>query len=117
WAQGMAERQAQHMGQLIDEMLDVARIDRDKVVLCKKRLDLVPVIADAVERVRPLIDERCHDLDVMLPPQPLYLDADRLRLEQVIVNLLTNASKYTEAGGHIWLRVDRACGEVVLRIR
>jgi signal transduction histidine kinase len=116
-ARGMVERQARHMGRLIDELLDLSRIDRGKVELCKKRLELLSVVVDAIESVRPLIEARRHDLEVVLPPQPLYLDADPLRLEQIIVNLLTNAAKYTEPGGNIWLTVERVHGKAVVRVR
>ena len=75
----IAERQARHMGRLIEELLDVSRIDRGKVQLCKKRLDLVALAVDAVESVSALIEDRNHQLELVLPPQPLYLDADPMR--------------------------------------
>ncbi len=71
----------------------------------------------AVETVRPLIDQRRHELTVSLPPQPIWLHADAARLEQVVVNLLTNAAKYTDEGGHIWLTVQQEGDEAVLRVR
>jgi signal transduction histidine kinase len=111
------ERQAQHMLRLIDDLLDVYRIDRGKVQLCTTRFDLVPVVVAVVENVNPLMEQRRHYLDVVLPPEPLYLDADPMRLEQILVNLLTNAAKYTEPGGRIWLLVERGHSEVVLRVR
>ena len=114
---GIVERQARHMGRLIDDLLDVSRIDRGKVQLCKKRLHLVAAVIDAVDSVGSLIEERRHHLEVLLPPEPLYLDADPMRLEQILVNLLTNAAKYTKPGGNIWLMVERGHGEAVLRVR
>jgi CheY-like chemotaxis protein len=70
-----------------------------------------------VETARPLMDQRGHELTVALPPQPIWLDADAARLEQVVVNLLTNAAKYTDKGGHIWLTVQQEGDECVLRLR
>jgi len=113
----IVERQARHMGRLIDDLLNVSRIDRGKVQLRKKRLNLVPAVVGAVESVGSLIEERRHELEVVLPPEPLYLYADPMRLEQILVNLLTNAAKYTEPEGHIWLVVERERGEVLLRVR
>ena len=70
-----------------------------------------------METARPLIDRRRHELTVSLPPQPIWLHADAARLEQVVVNLLTNAAKYTDEGGHIWLSVEQEGDEAVLRVR
>ena len=75
------------------------------------------VVERAVEAVRHLIDERGHELTVSLPPQPIWLHADAARLEQIVVNLLINAAKYTEPGGHIWLSVEQEGNECVLRVR
>jgi signal transduction histidine kinase len=116
-ARGRVERQARHMSRLIEELLDVSRMDRGKIELSRTRVDLVPIVIDAIESVRPLLQERHHEVEVTLPPQSLWLDGDRLRLEQIILNLLTNASRYTEPGGRIWLEVERRHGEAVLRLR
>ena len=70
-----------------------------------------------METVRSLIDQRKHELTVSLPPQAIWLDADAARLEQVVVNLLTNAAKYTDEGGHIWLTLQQEGEEAVLRVR
>ena len=75
------------------------------------------IVERAVETVRPLIDQRRHELTVSLPPQPIWLYADAARLEQVVVNLLTNAAKYTDEGGHIWLTVQQEGDEAVLQVR
>ena len=75
------------------------------------------VVERAVEAVRHLIDQRGHELTVSLPPQPIWLHADAARLEQIVVNLLTNAAKYTEHGGHIWLSVEQEGNDCVLRVR
>jgi CheY-like chemotaxis protein len=75
------------------------------------------MVQAAVETVRPLIDQRKHELTVSLPPEPIWVYADASRLEQVVVNLLTNAAKYTDEGGHVWLTVQEEVGACVLRVR
>jgi PAS domain S-box-containing protein len=111
------ERQVQHMAQLIDDLLDVSRISRGRIELRKQVVDVAAVAGRAVEAVRPLLDERGHRLRVALPPGPLWLEADPVRLEQILTNLLSNSAKYTDPGGHIELAAERAGGEVVLRVK
>ncbi len=108
WARGVIQRQVKHMALLLDDLLDVARITQGKLELKKERITLNSVIDSAVEAVRPLLDSKSHQFTVNLPSEPVILDADPLRLSQVISNLLTNAAKYTDAGGHITLagRID-----------
>ncbi|HJT76464.1 MAG TPA: PAS domain S-box protein, partial [Gemmataceae bacterium] len=113
----MIERQAQHLTRLVDDLLDVNRITSGKIQLRKEAVDLAAVVARAVETVRPLLDARKHELTVALPPEAVRLEADATRLAQVVGNLLTNAAKYTAAGGHVWLSAGREGGEVVLRVR
>jgi PAS domain S-box-containing protein len=103
WAQNVIQRQVKHMALLLDDLLDVARITQGKLELKKQRIVLNSVIDSAVEAARPLLDGKSHRLTVTLPSEPVTLDADPLRLSQVIGNLLTNAAKYTDAGGHITL--------------
>jgi signal transduction histidine kinase len=110
------ERQARNMGRLIDDLLDVSRIGLGKLHLCRTELDLTAVAARAVETARPLIEAQGHRLEVSPPPAPLAVYGDATRLEQVIVNLLTNAAKYTEPGGHIRLAAERGEGRAVLRV-
>jgi CheY-like chemotaxis protein/two-component sensor histidine kinase len=114
----MMERQLQQMVRLIDDLLDLSRISRGKVELRRERAELAEVIANAVETSRPLIEQSGHRLTVDLPAGPLVIDADVLRLSQVIANLLNNAAKYTERGGRIGLRVERSegRGEVSLHV-
>jgi signal transduction histidine kinase/CheY-like chemotaxis protein len=103
WARNVIQRQVKHMALLLDDLLDIARITQGKLDLKKERITLNSVVDAAVEAARPLIDGKNHQLNVALPAEPVILDADPLRLCQVILNLLTNAGKYTDAGGHITL--------------
>jgi PAS domain S-box-containing protein len=116
-SRGMMERQVHHLVRLVDDLLDVSRVMRGKIELRKERIELAAVVARAVETVQPLVDAQGHELSVCLPPESLPLDADPVRLAQVVGNLLTNAAKYTEAGGRIRLAAEREGGEAVLRVR
>jgi PAS domain S-box-containing protein len=116
WAKDVVQRQVKHLSRLIDDLLDVSRISRGKIGLKKEPLSLSPVVSSAVEAVRPLLEERKHELSVSLINAGLRLDADPLRLEQILVNLLTNAAKYTDGGGRIWITAGQEGGEVVIRV-
>lgn len=113
----MMERQLSHMVRLIDELLDISRINRRKMELRRARVTLGEVISSAIETARPLIDAEGHTLTVVLPPSPVYLDADLTRLAQVFSNLLTNSAKYTKPGGHIWLTAVPQSGEVAVSVQ
>ena len=95
------ERQVGHLIGLVDDLLDVSRITRGKIQLRREPLEIAPVVASAVEMVSPLLEQRAHSLRVELPSRPLRVYADRIRLGQVIANLLHNAAKYTEPGGRV----------------
>jgi signal transduction histidine kinase len=116
-ARAMMERQVQQMVRLIDDLLDLSRISLGKVELRKERVELAAVLQSALETSRPLIDRSGHDLTVSVPPEPVFVDADVTRLAQVFANLLNNAAKYTERGGHIGLTVRREGGEVAVSVR
>jgi PAS domain S-box-containing protein len=111
-----AERQVQKLTRLVEELLDVSRIRQGKTRMRPERVNLAAVAAAAVETVRPLIDERRHALEVSLPAEPISLEADPARLEQVLTNLLTNAAKYTEPGGRVTLRAEHDGAHVVIRV-
>jgi CheY-like chemotaxis protein/two-component sensor histidine kinase len=113
----MMERQVDHLVRLVDDLLVVSRVMKGKIELRKEPVELANVIARAVETVQPLIAVQGHRLDLSLPQESLLLDADPVRLAQVVGNLLTNAAKYTDAHGHIWLTTSREGNDVVLRIR
>jgi PAS domain S-box-containing protein len=116
-AQAIIERQVGRLTHLVDDLLDVSRTITDRIQLRKEKTAMSGIVDRAVETVRPLIDERKHELTVTLPTNPIWLHADPVRLEQVVTNLLTNAVKYTNKGGHIWLSVQREGDQAVLRVR
>jgi PAS domain S-box-containing protein len=111
------ERQVDQLVRLVDDLLDVSRVMRGKIELRREQVELASVIARGVETAMPLIEVQGHEVSVAVPPDSLILDADPVRLAQVIGNLLTNAAKYTEANGRIWLSVERDDGHVSLHIR
>jgi CheY-like chemotaxis protein len=113
----MLDRQVHHLVRMVDDLLDVSRVMRGKIELRRERVELATVVARAIETVQPLVDTQGHRLTVHLPPESLPLHADPVRLTQVIGNLLTNAAKYTEPGGRIWLSASRDGDAVVLRVR
>jgi PAS domain S-box-containing protein len=113
----MMERQLGQMVRLIDDLLDVSRISRGMIVLRKERVELAKVVQGAVETSRPLIDRSSHELTLRLPEEPVYVDADRTRLAQALSNLLSNAAKYTDRGGHIWMTVEREGNDSVISVK
>jgi signal transduction histidine kinase/ActR/RegA family two-component response regulator len=117
WALGVIERQAGHMALLLDDLLDVSRISRGKLELRLEVVDLHAIVEAAVETVRPLLESKRHTMQVLLPPGPLPLLADPVRLSQVLSNLLSNAAKYTDAGGWIELAAEVGADDLVLTVR
>ncbi|WP_435010352.1 ATP-binding protein [Tundrisphaera lichenicola] len=117
WSGEVIERQVRHLARLIDDLLDISRITRGRIELRTKILDASPILNQAVDSVRPLIEERDHQLTVSYRPGNLWIEADPTRFEQIMVNLLTNAAKYTQAGGNIKLTARAEAEEVVIRVR
>jgi signal transduction histidine kinase/CheY-like chemotaxis protein len=117
WARAVIERQTKHLARLVDGLLDVSRMVSGQITLQKKPVDLAEIVGDAVETSRPLIRLRKHHLSVVLPEQPVLLEADVTRLSQVLSNLLNNAAKYTEEGGQIRLDAAVDNGVVTIRVR
>jgi PAS domain S-box-containing protein len=117
WGQDIIERQVNYLTRLTDDLFDVSRITREKLVLHKELINLSEVIRAAVESSRPLIDQRQHELTVTVSQESIYVEADRVRLTQVFMNLLNNAAKYTPNPGHIWLNVEQAGDTVVVRVK
>jgi PAS domain S-box-containing protein len=112
----MMEKQTQQMVRLIDDLLDVNRITRGAIELCKSPVELSSIIENAVDTARPAIDEAGHQLQVILPTQPILLEADATRLAQVVSNLLNNAAKFMPRGGNIVLTAERQDAEVVVAV-
>jgi PAS domain S-box-containing protein len=111
------ERQVGQLTHLVDDLLEVSRITSGSVRLRKQPTDIGAVVQRAVETVEPVISPRRHALKLSLPSQPLVLQVDTARLEQVLVNLLSNAAKYTDEGGCIWLSVESEGDSVAIRVR
>ena len=116
WARDVIERQVSHMARLLDDLLDISRISRDRVELQIGRVTLASVVDMAVETSQPAIERGRHELVVSVPPEPIWLEADAVRLAQVLSNLLNNAAKYTEPGGHIRLTAARVDTELVVSV-
>jgi PAS domain S-box-containing protein len=116
-AKNILDRQLRQLTRLVDDLLDVSRFTRGKINVHKERIELAHVIDDAVEATRSLVEERRHELSINVPAEPLWLDADPTRLAQVFSNLLNNAAKYTDPGGHIWLTVQQSDSQVTVSVR
>eukprot|EP00456_Euglypha_rotunda_P014701 TRINITY_DN1465_c0_g1_i1.p1 TRINITY_DN1465_c0_g1~~TRINITY_DN1465_c0_g1_i1.p1 ORF type:complete len:1265 (-),score=298.77 TRINITY_DN1465_c0_g1_i1:3677-7471(-) len=115
-AREMMDRQLSHMVRLIDDLLDISRISRNKMELRRSRVLLADIVSSAIETCRPMIEEAGHELTVGIPTDPVYLDADLTRLAQIFANLLANSVKYTPTGGHISLTAHEASGQLVVTI-
>ncbi|HEX3125964.1 MAG TPA: CheR family methyltransferase [Thermoanaerobaculia bacterium] len=123
-AQGIMKRQIQNMSRLIEDLLDVSRITRGEVRLRNERIELGLVLRQAAEQTQSLRAAKGQTLTLSLPPEPVYLNADSTRLDQIFGNLLNNAAKFTPDGGHCWVAAElagegppEAPGEVVVRVR
>jgi PAS domain S-box-containing protein len=113
----MMERQLAHMARLLDDLLDVSLIANGRILLRKERIDVAQAVQAGVEASKPLIDSMGHELSVSLPPNAVKLDADPVRLAQVVSNLLNNAAHYSARGGRIHLSVEREGPEVRLAVK
>ncbi|WP_254510246.1 PAS domain S-box protein [Anatilimnocola floriformis] len=116
-ARQIIERQVGQLTRLIDDLLEVSRITSGRIHLQRERVGLNGVVERGVETTRPLLDQHHHELTVSLSSQPIWVNADPARLEQIVVNLLTNAAKYTADGGAIVITVHREGDKAVLRVR
>jgi two-component system CheB/CheR fusion protein len=110
------DRQVRLLRRLVDDLLEVSRITRGEISLRAEPLDLRAVVVRAVETAQPWIDERRHHITLERPPEPMTLAGDPMRLEQVFANLLHNAAKYTEPGGHIGVKLERQGEAAVVRV-
>jgi signal transduction histidine kinase/ActR/RegA family two-component response regulator len=116
WAREVITRQVKRMGLLLDDLLDVSRITRQRLVLKKESVSLAAVVSTAIETARPLIDTKQHSLQMSLPSESVELEADPLRLSQAISNLLHNAAKYTDPHGLIQLSAELTAGELRIAV-
>jgi len=116
-ARGTIRRQSAHMARLLDDLLDVSRITRGKIDIRKQIVDLRQSTRDALEAIRPLLDSRSLRFFVDIPDTPVCVSGDPARLQQIQVNLLTNAIRYTPAEGSVWLRVRAEKNEAVISVR
>jgi PAS domain S-box-containing protein len=111
------ERQVRQMSRLVDDLVDMSRITIGRIELRRERMNIGPVVRQAVETTRPQFRNMHQELTVSMPDEELVLNADPARLAQVLGNLLSNASKFSERGGHVWLSVGAENGEVVIAVR
>jgi signal transduction histidine kinase len=113
----LIERQARLMSRLVDDLLDVSRITRGSIHLRKARVNLRDIVSLAIDSMRPFLTAHRHQLDLQMGQDPIWLNADATRLEQVIANLLQNAGKYMEDGGRICVTIGTATDAVHLSVR
>jgi PAS domain S-box-containing protein len=113
----IAERQLRHMARLLDDLLDVSRIREGTISLRKEKLNVSALLHAAAQASRPFMDERGHDFVVVDPVEPIWVEGDHVRLEQVLGNLLNNAAKYTDAGGEIRMSAEKSDGDVQIRVQ
>ncbi|WP_425572559.1 response regulator [Paraburkholderia tropica] len=113
----IASRQVEHLGRLVDDLLDVSRISHGKIALQMSTLDLRQIVEIAVETSRPFLDSKQQRLSVEMTPGPIHIVGDGIRVAQIISNLLSNSAKYTAEGGEIGLRLDAGARDVAIRVR
>ena len=117
WVRDMVDRQVSHLVRLVDDLVDASRISRGKLVLSRKTVELTGLIATAIDSVRSPLRDDPHELVVALPSAPLCVEADPVRLTQVVLNLVNNAIKFTPAGGKITVSAERVGGRAEIRVR
>jgi signal transduction histidine kinase len=117
WSFDMLDRQVTYLTRLVDDLLDVGRITTGALEIQRERADLAEIVRAAVETIEPSLLRKAQQLHVSMPTEPIPLDADAVRLNQVLLNLLDNACKFTPERGSVWLIVERDGGQVVIRIR
>jgi CheY-like chemotaxis protein/two-component sensor histidine kinase len=116
-ARDIVDRQVGRLTHLLEDLFDVSRITSGRIELRKEKTDVATTVANALEVSRSLIQDRAHSLSISLPEAPMFVDADPVRLEQVITNLVNNAARYTPPNGHIAVTATRDDTEAVLRVR
>jgi two-component system CheB/CheR fusion protein len=116
-ARAIIARQVEHLTRLVEDLLEVKRLSAGKLRVHRRRMDLVQQIRETVEDMRPLFTSRALALELQAPAAPLWIDGDRTRVAQLLTNLLHNAAKFTDAGGHVTVAIEAADGRVRLRVR
>lgn len=111
------DRQAKHLSRLVDDLLDVSRINSGKITLQKERVEMTVPLGRAVEGVRPLLSARGHAFEIELPEEAVWVDGDITRVAQIFSNILNNAAKYTPEGGRVVLALEKERGNAIVRIR
>lgn len=117
WATGVVRRQIGSLARLVDDLVDVSRITSGRIELRRDNVDLCPILRRAVETVRPLIEERQHRIQLSIPDEALFISGDSARLEQLLVNLLTNSAKYTDPAGLIELTATRQHDKIAVAVK
>lgn len=117
WARAMIDRQVGQLSRLVDDLLDAGRVSYGRIELRQETVDLAAVVREAIETTRPLLEARKHSFEAELPVESLPVRGDAVRLAQVVMHLLANAAKYTEAGGRVRLSLAADRGEAFLRVR
>jgi PAS domain S-box-containing protein len=117
WGRDIIDKQVSYLTRLTDDLFDISRITREKLGLHKERLELSEIIKTAVESSRPFIEERGHKITVTRPLSPVYIEADRVRLTQVFMNLISNAAKYTPDPGQIWLTLGLNNNHAIVQVK
>jgi signal transduction histidine kinase/ActR/RegA family two-component response regulator len=117
WARDVVDHQVRQMAQLVDDLLEISRVTSGKVRLQKEPVDVATIVAYATETSRPVLEAHHHRLSIALPPDVVFVDADSIRMAQVLSNLLNNAAKYTKPGGQIRLAAACEGSDVVFRVR
>jgi PAS domain S-box-containing protein len=116
-ARDMMDRQLAQMVRLVDDLMDLSRVSRGTIELRRERIALEQIIEQAIETSRPIIDQAGHSFILDVPSSPIYVDADPIRMAQVLSNILNNSAKYTEPGGQIQLSAFRQDDDAVVKIK
>jgi signal transduction histidine kinase len=116
-ARAMISRQLRVLVRLVDDLLDVSRINRGRVELRKERLELSSVLQETIDSIRPICRAAQQKLTIELPPEPVWIKADRIRLAQIVFNLLSNASRYSDVGAPIRIHASRDGGDIIVRVK
>ena len=116
FARATIARQVEFLSRLVHDLLEVTRAGTGKIQLKKEIIPIQDAISAAVDACRPAVDLQTHDFDVIMPDAPIFIEADRARLQQVFVNLIENACKYTQYGGRIWIKATVEGNDAIMKV-